>query len=169
MKRRLPVALVAALIAFHFFVLSWGMLEPDGTKPIPYLSEAKLWYTRLTGAGAGFGFFSPNVGNEVRIRFEIKRQDGSVEHLALQDLGNEETNARVGNMIRLIAKSFDKDKVVRSVAASFAAYIFHSRPDAKSVKLTTLIYNLPDHRSFHAGARPYEKQIYSATFEVDRP
>lgn len=168
MKRRLPTALVAALIVFHFVVLAWGMAEPDGSKPIPYLSEAKLLYTRLTGAGAGFGFFSPNIGNEVRIRFEIRKGNGEVEHLTLQDLGNEETNARVGNMIRLIAKSFDKDKVVRSLAASFAAYIFHTRPDAKSVKLTTLVYNLPDHRSYNAGARGFEKQIYSATFEVDQ-
>lgn len=167
MKRRLLVPLVTAAIVFHFAVLAWGMLEPDNSKPIPYLSQAKLWYTRLTGAGAGFGFFSPNIGNEVRVRFEIKRKDGTIEHLTLQDLGNEETNARVGNMIRLIAKSFDKDKVVRSLAASFAAYIFHSRPDAESVKLTTVVYHLPDHRSFNAGAEAFEKQIYSATFEVD--
>ena len=162
-----PVLIVTAVL-IHFVVLIVGMAENIFNFTLPLnVARAKLVYTRITGAGAGFGFFSPNIANEIDLIFDLTKEDGSAIQVTLQDLANSEVNARVGNMIRMLAKNYEKEQVLRSLAASFAAYIFKHYPESRIVKLTASVYRFPSYEDFKKGQRPEFKQVYTATFEVD--
>jgi hypothetical protein len=149
-------------IAFHFAMLTLGMCKI--ALPNPWAFKMQYLYARITGAGGSFGFFSPSVPRELEVQFEIETTDHRIIKTTLRDWTIVEVRVRLGNMIRLLAKNFEKENILRSVAASLSAVIFRQYPDAKTVTLRAFIYNFPSMEEYQRGVRPELKEVYSATF-----
>lgn len=156
--------LLGFFLAFmHGLVIVLGMLGlmPGNGSPIfPFT----YWYQRFTGAGGGFGFYSPNIAREPVVVFEVTTATGEKFPFRFQDHVPDEVTVRVNNMFRLIMKEFSEDDVVRSVAASMAAAVFKEVPAAVLVRLEVLVHRIPTMEETRAGVPPSRKRIYSAEF-----
>lgn len=141
-----------------------GMLNLNLPGGWPF--ELQYWYARITGAGGSFGFFSPNVPREVDVSFSVEMPSGEILHQTLQETANAEVNARMGNMIRLLAGNFKRDDIVRSVAASLTADVFRKYPEAKTITMTAELIRFPTMTAYNLGNRPERLTIYSAKFSV---
>lgn len=156
-----------ALALLHALVIVFGMLGQmpgNGSPFFPFY----YWYQRITGAGGGFGFYSPNIAREPVVEFEITDAYGVKTPYRFQDQLPDEVTVRVNNMFRLIAKEFSDDAVIRSVAASMCAAVFNRVPSAESVRMEVLIHRIPTMADYAAGERPSRKSIYSAEFRRPR-
>ena len=95
--------LVGLAVFVHFTIAGLGMLGIHAHRD-HWAEKANYWYSRFTGVGGSFGFFSPNIGRQVVIRFDVEQPDGQVFETTLQDSTVPEVNARTGNMIRFFSK-----------------------------------------------------------------
>lgn len=161
--------LAVGLLSFHFLMLVLGILHIN--LPGRFLGKAQVYYSRLTGGGGSFGFFSPNVPREVELSFEIHCPAKAPIKTTLQEHLGGEVRARVGNMTNLLASHFRNDSVVRSVAASLTAAIWREYPCADTVTLEADLYKFPTMAEYRA-CREKESSgvcvkllpVYSATF-----
>jgi hypothetical protein len=115
-------------------------------------------------AGGSFGFFSPNVPREFNLSFEVEDANGNVRAAKLQDYSSEEVQARVTNMVHLIASNFTDKKLLRALAASFTAAMFRENPEAKSIRVLVDFYAFPTLQGYSDGQRTELKRVYSAKF-----
>jgi hypothetical protein len=146
----------------HLLVVASGLHTAwPGRNPV------LLWfrdgYQFLTGAGGGFGFFSPGVGNQLVIEFEA-----GGKRIALDKLVNQEISLRIGNMYRLFAYSYENEKVKRSVAASLAAAVFRRFPELKETTMVASLFRMPSLKEYAEGKRPGLEEMYRVTFRLDK-
>lgn len=152
-----------ALAGAHLLVLASGMTGWRKHAPRP-LRLGVNGYEAVTGAGGGFGFFSPNVGHQLVVSFEVQGRDGATRTVAMEDFLPREVAIRVGNMVRLFAYSYEKEKYRRSLAASFSANIFERYPEASQVKLLAYAYQFPGVAQYRDGQRPSMEPVYQISF-----
>ena len=126
----------------------------------PLISALRNAYHSLTGAGGSFGFFSPDIGNQVLIEF--RTEQGRV--IRLHEFVSGEVALRIGNMYRLFVESYANEKLKRSVAASLAAQIFRREPSAKKVTMIASVYRFPSLKEYAAGLQAETKEVYRITF-----
>ncbi len=162
--RRHRYELLAAFFAFHFAVSALSMAKGNGRVWPRVLAGPMAFYSRLTGSGAGFGFFSPAIPKEVQVTFDVDTPEQGVIHTSLQRETVPEVSFRVGNMIRLMNRHFHDEKIMRSLAASLSAHIFSRYPTARSVTLNTFIYDFPSMDEARAGKKAEPKKVYSVKF-----
>ena len=152
---------VVALGVIHLFILGSGTFDFN-LRDWPRLRIFRNGYHTVTGAGGSFGFFSPNVGNQVMIEFEV---DGRERH-RLHELVSSEVALRIGNMYRLFVQTYPNEALKRSVAASLSSQIFRRYPSAEKVTMIVLVYKLPSLVEFGEGERPQTKELYRITFTL---
>lgn len=152
-----------ALALFHLAVLASGMTPLRKNSPEPARRAFSI-YEALTGAGGGFGFFSPNVGQQVFVKFEIIDKNGTQKEIALEKMVSREVGIRLGNMFRLFVYSYEKENLRRSLAASFAAHVFESHPDAEQVTFRAYAFVFPSLIQHRDGERTKIEPVYSAAF-----
>jgi hypothetical protein len=151
-------------IAGHLAVLGSGMIR----KPFMQTRaafEIKKIYQMITSAGASYGFFSPNIGNEFLVRFEI--MPGHIA-VSLADCVSHEVALRVGNMNRYFLYKYDNENHKRALAASLTAPIFDRFPKAERVTFIAELYFIPTMVRYQEGDRPNRKEIYRAVFTLPR-
>src|SRR4051812_17837128 len=95
---RLRYPLIFAFFAFHFTVAGLGMAKANARIWPRQLAPVIAIYTRVTGACAGFGFFSPAIPKEVEVQFDIDTPDRGMIHTSLQKETDPEVSFRLGNM-----------------------------------------------------------------------
>jgi hypothetical protein len=156
--------LAFSFAAFHLAVLSLGLFPYFPPPTWPRLQAARDIYQALTGAGGGFGFFSPGIGNQLQITFETKPPLPGP--LALDQVVNGEVALRIGNMYRLLAFSYGDEKIKRAVAASLATAVFRFHPEITETTLIATIYRLPSLEEWRRGMRPESLEGYRATFRL---
>jgi hypothetical protein len=144
--------------AFHLAAFAVGVVNPLTSEPV--ISTLRNVYHGFTGAGGSFGFFSPDIGNQVVIEF----QTDSGKTLRLHELVTGEVALRIGNMYRLFIDTYRDEKLKRSVAASLAAQIFRHEALAKQVTMIASVRRFPSLEEFARGVRPETKEIYRITF-----
>lgn len=147
---------------FHLLVIATG-LHTGWPGANLFLRNARDGYQFLTGAGGGFGFFSPGVGNQLVVEFEVAGR-----RVALEKLVNQEVALRIGNMYRLFAFAYENEKVKRSVAASLATAVFRRFPDLKETTMVASLYRMPSLREWAEGTRPRTEEMYRVTFRLDK-
>ena len=155
--------LIFAFFAFHFTVMALGMAKVH-VASMPFIEQTIFWYSRVTGAGGGFGFFSPDIPQEVMLSFDVETDDGKTVHTTLQEMTVPEVRFRLGNMIRLMMKTYKNERVVRSIAASLASRVFMQYPNAKTVTLEASIHEFPSMDQYREGKRTELKKIYTVQF-----
>lgn len=151
-------------LLFHFSLMITGMLSLSFQK----LGEAGRWldiYGRITGARGSFGFFSPNVGNQFIVKFEVEPKEGKTFETRLEDLVSKETSIRIGNMNRLFTTFFSKQLLRRSIASSLTTHVFEVHPNAKRVTFHASLFDFPSLQAYGHGARTVISPVYEATFE----
>ncbi len=152
---------IVGLALFHLLVLFSGIWA---SHPLPNaLGQARDLYYTATGAGASFGFFSPNVGNQVLVEFEL--DDG--KRVRLHELVSPEVSLRVTNMYRLFLEAYPKEKLKRSVAASLTAQVFRRFPKTEKVTMVASVYRFPSLAEYAGGLRPETKEVYRITFLIN--
>lgn len=154
--------LVAAIL-FHFAVILVGITRPKVNGQAPFWYSLG-WYGKITGASASYSFFSPDIPREVMFHFVVHRKDKSTFETTLQQLGNNEVNARLGNILRMIPRNYKDRKIVRSMAASVTASVFNAFPEAEVIDLKSTVFLLPSMDEYREGKRTTIKPIYSASF-----
>ncbi len=157
MKRKV----IAVAVIFHLFVMASPVL--------PFVNRTAFskfvnLYARITGAGANFGFFSPNVTNQLTVSFEVTYRDHRTEHVEMEKLVTAETSIRVKNMYRFFTKVYSYPRIRRAVAASFVAYLFKKIPTADTITFEADYYRLPGLKQFEREKRVYQDAAYRATF-----
>ncbi len=157
MKRRL----LFPLVGFHLAMMVCPVFRPGGHTG---LGKFLNGYARLTGAGANFGFFSPNVTNQLTIGFIVTDKNNRSQRVAMEDLVSGETSIRVKNMFRFFTKIYSYPRIRRSVAASFVAYLFQRYPEAETITLEASFFRLPGVAEYQKDRRVYRDPVYRATF-----
>lgn len=154
---------VLALLGFHFILLLTGMFGVSFRKLGP-IGTALDTYGRLTGSRGSFGFFSPNVGNQLTIGFTVKTRDGKAIQTRLEDLVSKETAVRVGNMNRLFTQFLSQPRLRRSIATSLSTHVFERFPEALEVEFVADLFSFPSLSDYGRGIRAQSTPVYRATF-----
>jgi hypothetical protein len=158
----------AVLAAVHLCLVIWGAtqfrLPPDNP-----LMRAFDIYGTLSGANTGYGFFAPEIGSELRARFEIEDSAGRTFTDTLQRGVNRETALRINNIIGTITERMEKPAERRRLAASWAGKMFARHPDARQVAVILESYDLPSLERYRAGDRTGWSPFYRAVFSRRSP
>ena len=159
MSRRL----VTALAGVHLLILASGMTGWWDKAGLP-ARKFRQNYETVTGAGGGFGFFSPSVGQQLVLKFEVKNKQGETRELRLEHLVPGEAAIRLGNMFRFLAYSYKDKRLRRAIAGSFAAYIFNRFPDTAEVNVIGTAYRFPSLSEYRGGVAVEERPVYRIQF-----
>lgn len=160
MNRRRLITFIAV---FHLAILASGMIGLWDRTGIT-ARKFRHTYETFTGAGGGFGFFSPSVGQQLVLKFELKNKAGETRLLRLEELVPNEVAIRLGNMVRFLAYSYKDKRLRRAIAGSFAAYIFTRFPDTAEVNVVGTAYRFPSIDEFRGGVAVEERPVYRIQF-----
>jgi hypothetical protein len=124
------------------------------------------YYSEMTGAAAGYGFFAPGVDSQIRAQFEISHSDGHSSLVQLESGRNSEFYLRTGDIIENFEDQDvdDPTKFQRDLSTSLSGTVFARYPDARSVTIHLDKFEAISMADYRNGQRPDWKRLYSATF-----
>jgi hypothetical protein len=154
--RRLYVAIAAAAVQLGFAAA--GAMELDFDHA-PWLIAR---YGALSGTDSSYGFFAPAVGTQLRVSFELTREDGTKTTDVLTTGASHEADLRIGDMVAIFWMA-DED-LQRSLAASWAGRMLARHPEATRVVVHLDAYELPTMAEYQRGERPDWAPHYEAEF-----
>ena len=158
-QNKIASRLVGVLVALHFGVLFSGIWTPS-LENWPALAWTRNIYQIFSAAGGSFGFFSPDIGNQALVEFQINDSN----KIFLHNLVSQEISLRLGNMYRIFIDAYGDEKLRRSVAASLSAEVFRRFPEAEKVTMIVSIFRLPSLHEYGEGQRPTTKEVYRVSF-----
>lgn len=129
----------------------------------PLLGKPLIYYGSLSGAGHSYGFFAPGVGSAFRVEFDIDKNHESFI-AKLDSHYNREAELRLSNLLGLISKTVEDERIRRSVAASWAGKMFARYPGAQSVTVRLEMHGLPTMAFYKTGTRFNWEPFYRAKF-----
>ena len=163
LSRKQGILLLVVAFQFALVVIGAGRLvywpnyEPVGR----WLS----FYSELSGASSGYGFFAPGVGSQLRARFEVVQGDGVRKEVSIETHNSHESDLRVGNIIGRFWDEGTDIRLKRTMAASWAGKIFGRHPDATEVIVRLESYRLVSMEDYRNGKRPDWEKFYEGKFE----
>jgi len=159
-----PCLALALLYLFWLALCAAHLGPPADWRIAPVLGN----YSRLSGTGTGFGYFSPEILSQVRGRFEILRDDGARESDRLEAGLSREGRLRAEILIGSIAEKITEKEARQQLARSWAANILARHPHGRRVSAVIEEYELPSLVDYPGhpvvGWRPF----YRITFEGGR-
>jgi hypothetical protein len=163
-KGRLWISLI--LIQFLFVIFGAAQLAPRlPIVDLPYLEVPLSFYSELSGASHGYGFFSPGVYSQIRGVIDIYDRGGKVTSHTLQAGLNREAELRLNDIVEQFINDFeDPMQFQRSLAASLAGSTFGKNPQAAKVGVRIEQYTPPSRIAYLNGHRAEWEPAYSATF-----
>lgn len=148
---------------FHLIIVAMGASQFDFYR----LGVVGSWlhvYGQVTGAGSGYGFFAPGVGDGLRAEFDI-HEGISTRTVKLEPGHNRESDLRIGNLLNALSKHLDDEKTRRSVSASLAAKMFNQFPNASGVTVRLESIGIATMSEYRAGKTSSDwKSLYKAKF-----
>lgn len=121
-------------------------------------------YGRLTGASQGYNYFAPEIGSELRARFEIKSNDGTVREEFLVPGATREAQLHLSSVVGELGEAVSEQKARQSVTAVWAAKVFQRHPEAKTVTVVVESFRLPSLIDYAQGERTGWDLFYRGTF-----
>lgn len=130
-------------------------------------------YSILSGAGSGYGFFTPGVSGQLVAHFDVIDREGRRTAASLETGSSHEADLRVGNIIdQFWNENEDQDEdqdqdapsLSRSLAASLAGKIFGRHPEAREVVVRLEHFEPVSMEAFRRGDRPSMSPLYEASF-----
>lgn len=160
------VRLACALAAAHLAVVAAGAAGLLAELGDSAAARAVRWYAAVTGADAGFSYFAPRVGSEMRVRFVLSDGQGRRWEDELAAGRNQEARLRVGSMTGLFPPDPEAEALRHDLTASWAAAMFARHPEAARVAVLVEVHEVPSMADYRAGHRPYWALVYAATFAL---
>jgi hypothetical protein len=124
-------------------------------------------YGAVTGATGAYGFFSPNVGAQLKARFEITTATEQHKEVFLWG-SNREMSLRIGNITDSqwnVAPGEEALANNRALASSLGGKVLAHYPEASAVTVIVEYFDVPRMGAFQAGTRPTWKPFYRATLK----
>jgi hypothetical protein len=133
------------------------------------LGDGLYYYGEAAGTNTQYAFFSPGISIQIRVRFTVKKANGSTESIDFMSGRNREADLRLGDIsdqFLTIASVQDPigRKLQRSLAASLAASIFTRHPDARSIVVGIEEFMPKPLRAKEPYPQPQWQQVYSIEF-----
>lgn len=150
------MAIAAAAVQLGFAAA--GALELDFDHA-PFLIAR---YGALSGTDSSYGFFAPGVGTQLRVTFELTREDGTKSTDVLTTDASHEADLRIGDMVAIFWMA-DED-LRRGLAASWAGRMLARHLEATRVVVHLDSYDLPTMAQYQQGERPGWAPHYEAEF-----
>lgn len=157
-------AAAGCLAAAHLVFVAAGASGLFGRLGEAGAGPAVRWYGAMTGADAGYSYFAPHVGSELRVRFTLSDGRGREWEDDLTGRMNHEGRLRVGSMTGLFSPEPAREALRHDLAASWAATVFGRHPDARTVVVRVGVHEVPSMADFRAGRRPAWTDVFAATF-----
>lgn len=168
-KGRMWIGLILVQFVFVFF----GAAQIPLALPIlhmPYLEIPLSFYSEMSGASHGYGFFSPGVYSQIRSVIDIYDNDGRKTTKSIDAGLNREAELRLNDIVEQFINEFeDPVQFQRSLAASLAGSIFAKHESAKKVDVRIEQYTPPSRIAYLHGHRSLWEQVYSAKFIHQHP
>lgn len=133
------------------------------------LGAGLSFYSDMTGASSGYGFFAPGVGSQLRAKFEVFQEGVPPQEVLLETGHSQESDLRVGNIVGWFWREDSTRDLKRAMAASWAGKMFGRFPKADQVVVRVESYELVSMKEYREGKRPGWKPFYRATFEHRKP
>lgn len=151
----------AGLGILHLVLVVIGgfALKPPEAKGL--LNDAFEFYGWLSGANLGYNFFAPEIGTELKVRFELD-EDGRADRLEAGS--SREAELRIGTLAYLIGDAIEDKAKRQKVAASFAGKVLSRNPDSKKVTVFIETYDLPSMEEYRQGKPLGWSLFYRAAF-----
>lgn len=165
-KGRLWISLI--LIQFAMVIFGAAQSQLNRYLPILNLPEVEIplsFWSELSGASHGYGFFSPGVYSQIRGVIDIYDRDGNLSSQPIHAGLNREAELRLNDIVEQFINDFeDPMQFQRSLAASFAGLTFAKNPEASKVGVRIEQYTPPSRIAYLNGHRADWELAYSAKF-----
>jgi hypothetical protein len=155
-RRRPHLAIAAAAVQLCFAAA--GAMELDFDHAPSLIAR----YGALSGTDSSYGFFAPAVGTQLRVTFELTREDGTKSEDVLTTGASHEADLRIGDMVAIFW--MDDEDLRRSLVGSWAGRMLARHPEATSVVVRLDAYDLPTMAEYRRGERPDWAPHYEAEF-----
>jgi hypothetical protein len=165
MTRRHAVAITLALC--HLALVLAGAVSLTPTRCAGPLGRAVNWYSALSGADTGYGFFAPEVSPQFRAVFTLTDDAGHSWPDTLENSTRGEAHLRlrsVADKLFSLGVVDQEPGLARTVATSWAATLFARHPSARQVVVRVERYDIPSMVRFREGTQPRWQTVYEATF-----
>ncbi len=161
--RRWLGSLVILLALSH---LTWVALF---AAHVPMPSEGALgtfmrWYLGISGCNTRYGFFAPNVGTNLRARFEVVDHKGTHKSEILEAGSSRESQIRVQNVMSLFGRYIANPKIERSLTASWAGTVLGRYPAATEVGVFVEVLEFPELSHHARGKESVWREVYRVKF-----
>ena len=122
-------------------------------------------YADLSGAGNGYGFFSPGIYSQIRSRLDVYEIDGTKRTFSFDEQNNREAELRFNDVVEQFINTFeDPIQFQRSLAASLAGSVFAQDARAHKIDVRVQRFAPPSRVDYLKGQRAQWEDIYSAAF-----
>jgi hypothetical protein len=128
--------------------------------------KALQWYGTMSGADAGYNFFAPRVGSQIRVVFTLTDREGRTWKDALEGDTNQEVRLRLGSLSSLFPMGFEceGEALRHDLCASWAATVLSRHPDAEEAEVRVEKYEVPPMAEYRAGSRPRWQPVHATVF-----
>ncbi|MBX2986592.1 MAG: hypothetical protein KF802_01730 [Bdellovibrionaceae bacterium] len=155
-------SLGGAFLLIAFSLTGFRQL-PEGLPPFVHKTHEVL--NALTGAGGSFGFFSPDIGPQLVVKFDVRKGETWHRGISLEEFLPHEVAIRLGNMNRFLGQTYQDERLRRSVAASLATRVFARFPAADEVTLIASAHQIPMLAEYADGRRFQVDEVYRVRFK----
>jgi hypothetical protein len=155
---------VMALASVHLTLVATGAAHLFSQIGDNIVSRPLQWYGTMSGADAGYNFFAPRVGSQLRVGFVLTNQDGQQWEDNLEGDANQEVRLRLGSLSGLFPQDREGENLRRDLSASWAAVMFGRYPTAEVVEVRVEVYQVPSMAEYRAGSRPEWQPVHSSVF-----
>ena len=157
-----------ALILVQFIFVIFGAAQIPPHLPIlnlPYLEIPLSFYSEMSGASHGYGFFSPGVYSQIRSVIDVYDSDGKKTTQSIDAGLNREAELRLNDIVEQFINEFeDPVQFQRSLAGSLAGSVFAKNSSAEKVNVRIEQFTPPSRVAYLHGHRAEWEQVYSAKF-----
>ena len=152
----------AALAALHLLLVALGATHLRlPTQALDSLAEA---YGSVNGSNLAYLFFAPDIGPELRARFEIVDANGKKTQDMLETQASRETVLRIGNIIGLMRESVIDPQARKEITSAWAGKMFGRHPHAQKVTVILEQLDPPPIELYRQGHRAKWELFYQASF-----
>jgi hypothetical protein len=152
-------ALLTGLAGVHLVLVILGATNwsgpPDDRLPGKVFRVGRA----MTGSDSGYGFFAPDVGCDLRVRFTLIDAAGRRWNDELDSGTSLESRLRVSNVLSLV----HEEDLRRDLAGSLAGTMLARNPTAQKVIVRIDIFDPPTMEEYRAGEKAEWELLYQAT------
>lgn len=153
-----------SLALFHLALVTASAAQLS-VGQLPVIGRPLQFYADMSGAGIGYGFFSPGVYAQIRTVLDIYDKSGRKTTEHMNQGPNREVDLRLNDVIESFMNEFeDQMRFQRALAASFAGSVFARKPQTAKVEVRVERFTAPSRKNYLAGKTASWEPLYSAQF-----